>query len=328
VSLKDHWWGRGDLNPGPPTPQAGILDQTGPRPHSTGLRPSIKGNIINTLFQLKNFGHPESTIKTTSDKLLYLAKYSDLNEPESVKTFIARLKGENSYKATLVKAYNYYIQMNGLTWLKPKYISEPKLPKIPTTEAIQKIIAKSSQKYATIFKLLSETGAMPTELHNVTLRDIDLDKGTIAIQGSKGHNSRIFKLKSETLAMLKTYLTKYNSNQPFPKSEAIGKRWRKFRDIVTNNLKEPQLKTIRLYDLRHYYATMLYHKTKDILYVKQQMGHKKIETTLIYTQLVNFGDEEWTSAVAKNLQEACQLIEQGFEYVTDYEDKKIFRKRK
>ena len=26
------WWGRGDLNPGPRTPQARILDQTGPRP--------------------------------------------------------------------------------------------------------------------------------------------------------------------------------------------------------------------------------------------------------------------------------------------------------
>ena len=27
------WWGRGDLNPGPRTPQARILDHTGPRPH-------------------------------------------------------------------------------------------------------------------------------------------------------------------------------------------------------------------------------------------------------------------------------------------------------
>jgi hypothetical protein len=35
------WWGRGDLNPGPRTPQARILDQTGPRPLRDAPRPQI-----------------------------------------------------------------------------------------------------------------------------------------------------------------------------------------------------------------------------------------------------------------------------------------------
>ena len=30
---------------------------------------------------------------------------------------------------------------------------------------------------------------------------------------------------------------------------------------------------------------MLYHQTKDILYVKEYLGHNKIETTLLYIQL-------------------------------------------
>jgi hypothetical protein len=73
---------------------------------------------------------------------------------------------------------------------------------------------------------------------------------------------------------------------------------------------------------------MLYYKTKDILYVKQQMGHSKIETTLIYTQLVNFKEDEYHSAIAKNVQEAQKLIESGFEYVTTFNDIMLFRKRK
>jgi hypothetical protein len=32
--------------------------------------------------------------------------------------------------------------------------------------------------------------------------------------------------------------------------------------------------------------------------------------------------------IAKNLKEACQLIESGFEYVTEIEGAKLFRKRK
>jgi len=85
---------------------------------------------------------------------------------------------------------------------------------------------------------------------------------------------------------------------------------------------------IRLYDFRHYYATMLYHKTKDILYVKEQLGHKIIETTLIYTHLIRFSDEEYISAVAMNLKEACELIEAGFEYVTQKDGIMLFRKPK
>ena len=141
-----YWWGRGDLNPGPRTPQARILDQTGPRPHVAHLQPSaVRGKLINTLFRLKNLGHPESTIKSTSDKLLYLAKNSNLDNPENVKTFIARKKVKNSYKATLVKAYNHYVQTNGLTGEKPRYKWERELPRIPTSGQVNKILPEQAK---------------------------------------------------------------------------------------------------------------------------------------------------------------------------------------
>jgi hypothetical protein len=74
---------------------------------------------------------------------------------------------------------------------------------------------------------------------------------------------------------------------------------------------------------------MLYHRTKDILLVKQQLGHKKIETTLIYTQLVQFSEEDgYYSATAKTVDEAAKLIEQGFDYICDVDGVKLFRKRK
>ena len=73
---------------------------------------------------------------------------------------------------------------------------------------------------------------------------------------------------------------------------------------------------------------MEYHKTKDILYVKKILGHKNINNTLIYTQLLDFQDDDYVSRVAKTIDETCQLIEAGFEYVCEMEDVKIFRKRK
>jgi hypothetical protein len=58
------------------------------------------------------------------------------------------------------------------------------------------------------------------------------------------------------------------------------------------------------------------------------MGHKRIQTTLIYTQLLNLNDDEWISKGATTKEEAKQLIEAGFEYVTEIEGTKLFRKRK
>jgi len=79
---------------------------------------------------------------------------------------------------------------------------------------------------------------------------------------------------------------------------------------------------------RHWKATMEYHRTKDILYVKELLGHRSIQSTLIYTQLVNFDEEEFTCKVAKSIDEVKELVEAGFEYVCDYEGYKVFRKRK
>lgn len=79
---------------------------------------------------------------------------------------------------------------------------------------------------------------------------------------------------------------------------------------------------------------MEYHKTKDILHVKKLLGHKCIKSTMIYINLEAAAfiesKDEFTVRVANTVEEACKLIEVGFEYVTsEYNDGgKIFRKRK
>jgi hypothetical protein len=74
---------------------------------------------------------------------------------------------------------------------------------------------------------------------------------------------------------------------------------------------------------------MEYHRTKDILYVKQLLGHRNIQNTLKYTQLVQFEREDtFHSAVATKIDDARALIETGFEYVCEMDAVKLFRKRK
>jgi len=80
--------------------------------------------------------------------------------------------------------------------------------------------------------------------------------------------------------------------------------------------------------LRHWKASTEYQKTKDILWVKKLLGHKRIENTMIYTHLISIGEDAFVSRVAVTTREICELIDKGFEYVCDHNGAKIFRKRK
>jgi hypothetical protein len=73
---------------------------------------------------------------------------------------------------------------------------------------------------------------------------------------------------------------------------------------------------------------MEYAQNKGHLTWMKLLGHRSIQNTLLYTQLVNFETDEYHSAVAKTVEEACKLIEEGFEYVCDMDGVKLFRKRK
>jgi hypothetical protein len=76
---------------------------------------------------------------------------------------------------------------------------------------------------------------------------------------------------------------------------------------------------------------MEYHKTKDIYYVMQALGHKNIKNTLLYIQLEKAlfqGEQDYISKVAKTEKDICALVESGFEYVTEFQGAKIFRKPK
>jgi hypothetical protein len=74
---------------------------------------------------------------------------------------------------------------------------------------------------------------------------------------------------------------------------------------------------------------MIMEVKQDILYFMRLLGHKSIKNTLVYTQLIEFPeDDEFVCKAAKTIQEASQLIESGFEYICAIDDRKLFRKRK
>jgi integrase len=281
---------------------------------------------------MKKEGYCESTIEAVGRRLRHLKRNSDLGNPENIKIFVAQKNCSPAFKESLIEAYAIYCRAHGIQWNQPFYERYDKQPKIPSEERLNQIIANSSKRLALALSMIKDLGLRPVELTWLKIRDIDLDSGVVSITSAKHCVGRTLKLKTQTLNMLKAYVctkTVGLNDCIFPiKSSSLSESYRLVRNRLAEKLADPSIKTIRLYDFRHFYATMTYHRTKDLLYVKAVLGHKDLRTTLKYVQLIDFGSDEYHVSVARTVKEATTLIEQGFEFVCQMEDARLFRKRK
>ena len=212
----------------------------------------------------------------------------------------------------------------------PQYKEVRKLPFIPLEREIDDLIAGSNRYVATFLQLGKETGARAGELFGLDWIDIDVERKTVNITAEKGSNPRIFKLSKKLLAMLEG-LPKEGPNvfSHYKHLKSLRRCFQRFRQRTAHKFGNPRILRITFHTLRHWKATTEYHKTKDILYVQQVLGHRNIKNTLLYTQLVNIeGADDYICKVARAPTEIQELIENGFECICEQEDLRFFRKRK
>lgn len=147
----------------------------------------------------------------------------------------------------------------------------------------------------------------------------------------KNSNPRIRKVSRKLIAMLDSL--PHNGSRVF---DTLLKHMRKNfynqRVSIAKKLQNPRIQQTSWCSIRHWVGTMEYHKTKDIIHVKEVLGHKSIQNTMIYINLeqTTFQEQndEFTTRVAKSLKGARALLEAGFEYVMEMDGVKVFRKRK
>ena len=287
--------------------------------------------IFNALWCMKKDGLAESTIRVTDRRLRMIAKSVDLDDPEKVREYLAKKEGKNSYIQGIAESYDRYARYNGIVWSKPLIKRSSQSPYVPTTEEVTILTSDAGKKYSLILSIFRDTGMRPIEVERAKLKWFDLSRGSVNVETAKYGAARTLKLKNQTVAMLREYLAKHNfglNDNIFPKVQTMRTAFQRIRQRTAQKLQRPELMRITLYSLRHYYATMLYHRTKDILLVKAKLGHRRLENTLIYTHLIAFKDEEYTVRAAETVEQATKLIESGFEYVTEMDGVQLFRKPK
>ena len=300
----------------------------GPRREATE---DAKGRIIEYLWYLKKQGRKENTLKGHRKVLTRLTKQgANLQDPETIKETIAREKVSVNTKSHYVGIYTVFARWANLHWNPPQYKAIRKIPFIPTETEIDQLIAAFKTRTATFLQLLKETMGRAGEIW--ALEWVDRNANILTINApEKGSYPRQFKL-SERLNSMLNILPKKDKRIFGPQTSINNFRTNYYRrrKYLARKLGNPRIEKITFHTFRHWGATMLYHKTKDILYVQKKLGHRCIENTMIYTQLINFESDEWHVAHAETLEEEDKLIEAGFEFVR-YDDKEriaLYRKRK
>jgi len=209
-----------------------------------------------------------------------------------------------------------------------------KLPFIPLESEIDALISGSGRKTACLLQLLKGTGMRVGEAWSAKWTDLDLQRNLIVVQQEKGSRSRALKTSNQFISMVNSL----PKNSPvifrLPSQDAITslmharRNFERQRKRLAVKLQNPRLMQIHLHTLRHFKATMEYQKTRDILHVMKLLGHRNIMHTLIHTDLVDFGSEEYVCKAANTVEDATALVEDGFDCVCEVDGVKIFHKRK
>ncbi|EMR73901.1 site-specific recombinase XerD [Thaumarchaeota archaeon SCGC AB-539-E09] len=299
----------------------------------TGDISDVKSTLFEYAWWLKKEGYAESTIETRFKLLRILSKRgANLHDPESIKEVIAQQKWVNKRKMNAADAYSAFLRMKGMTWNPPRYRPIIKLPFIPTESELDALISGCGSVTSIFLQLLKETAMRAGEAQQVTWNDIDFERKTIRVTPEKGSNPRIFKLSTKLTSRLQTLRTKKKSKEVFGKYLRNRRRlFQKQRATLARKLENPRLKEIKFHTFRHWKATMLYHQTKDLLFVQRFLGHRSVQNTLKYIQLdealFSDEDEQYVCKAASTVKEAMKLIEFGFQHVTDFDGVKLFKKR-
>ena len=154
-----------------------------------------------------------------------------------------------------------------------------------------------------IYRLIFYCGLRPNEGREIMISDINLNNQTIFIRKNKTHKERIIPISDDISEMIKDYMRKaslFEMNSPYlfssPKFDCYKSTWLRTEFLkLWEEVKDPSnTARVRVYDLRHRFATTLMMKFIDegkdlnniLPYMSSYMGHSSFEETAYYIHLL------------------------------------------
>ena len=151
---------------------------------------------------------------------------------------------------------------------------------------------KKQEQIKLIFVLYYACGIRRTEGRNLLIQDIDFDKKTIFIKQGKNYKDRIIPINNQVIKALEHYiynfrnLQKVKHNRLFLSTTGTLNNYLQDLQKITNN-EQLKAKKLTLHILRHSIATHLLQNGMSIENIAKFLGHSTLDSTQIYTHIVN-----------------------------------------
>jgi integrase len=224
-----------------------------------------RGLLLQFAFYLNKEGKSKGTITTYTSFLKRLARNAELDDPESVKEYLAKIKKSVNTKASYCVAYTAFLSWQDKTWKPPKYSARSPIPEfIPTEEEIDQLIAGCGKKTAAILQTLKETGMRIGECLSLKWTALNEQASILTLNNpEKNSLPRIFNI-SPKLALILQSLPKTNEKIfGLTKPKHAQSNFSRARQKIARKVGNPRLARIHFHLIRHWFGTMEYHKKPD-----------------------------------------------------------------
>jgi len=175
-------------------------------------------------------------------------------------------------------------------------VREPRrLPVVLSPEEIGRLLASATNiKHRAALSLTYATGLRSSEVVSLKLTDIDKDRMVIRVEQGKGKKDRYVILSPYLLELLRDWWRVarkkgwMSPGQPwlFPGYRGQHTSARQLHRIVRLAAGRAGIaKRVGVHTLRHCFATHLLEQKTDIRIIQVLLGHKKLDTTALYTRV-------------------------------------------
>ena len=203
----------------------------------------------------KNDGKAQSTIDNHRRRLQKLAKEANIDDPESVKAYIAT-KNTNNTKAGYVVSFSAFLNWQGKTWKAPKYQVFSPLPVfLPTEEELDQLVAGCGDKTATLIQTIKETGMRGGEALGLKWTSLnEKDKILTLNKPEKRGLPRQFNISNKLVMMLQAMPKENDLIFCGVSDKDAGSNYNPQRKKLAKKLSNPRLAKINLHLIRHWYG--------------------------------------------------------------------------
>lgn len=200
------------------------------------------------------------------------------------------------------------IQQNPLEYVDGPDNPNP-LPKAPPQADMTKLLATVAAQagerweYArdlALFSLALDTGARISELAALQMSNLDLVNGQVRVYGTKDNKARELEIGDGALADLNAWLALRTILAPADNHIFVSNYQGSLRPLTSWGMRQALgrwqklagIEPFPFHGFRHAFAIYSLRNKADLLDVRDQMGHRSIKTTAVYTQVIDEGRKQ------------------------------------